>query len=56
MLQPRIVNVNQVLAGMERMLGRILGEDIELSMLTSHALGKVSADPGQLEQVIMNWS
>jgi len=54
MLQPRVVSLNQILAGMEKMLRRILGEDVELALLTSHTLGKVEADPGQLEQVIMN--
>ena len=54
MLQPKVVNYNQILVGMERMVRRILGEDIELSLLTSHTLGKTRVDPGQLEQVIMN--
>ena len=36
------------------MLRRLLGEDIELSLLTARALGQVHADPGQIEQVIMN--
>ncbi len=54
MLQPKIVSCNQILGGMERMVRRILGEDIELSLLTSHTLGKTRVDPGQLEQVIMN--
>jgi PAS domain S-box-containing protein len=53
-LEPRIVSLNQILSGMERMLRRIVGEDIELSLLTSHTLGKVEADPGKVEQVIMN--
>jgi CheY-like chemotaxis protein len=39
---------------MEKMLRRLVGEDIELSLLTAHKLGKVRADPGQIEQVIMN--
>jgi CheY-like chemotaxis protein len=39
---------------MEKMLRRLLGEDIELSLLTAHRLGRVRADPGQMEQVIMN--
>jgi PAS domain S-box-containing protein len=54
MLQPRVLNLSQTLGGMERMLRRILGEDIELSLLTSYKLGHVHADPGQVEQVIMN--
>ncbi len=53
-LQPRIVDLNRVVRGMEKMLQRLLGEDIELSLLTTHRLGKVLADPGQIEQVLMN--
>jgi two-component system, cell cycle sensor histidine kinase and response regulator CckA len=54
LLEPRILDLNQVLLGMERMLGRLLGEGIELSLLTSRALGAVLADPGQMEQIIIN--
>jgi hypothetical protein len=54
MIQPRILDLNQVVVGMEKMLRRLVGEDIELSLLTAHKLGKVRADPGQIEQVIMN--
>ncbi len=53
-LQPKVLDLNDVLAGMERMLRRLLGVGIELSALTSHSLGQVHADPGQVEQVIMN--
>jgi len=53
-LNPRVLDLNQVLCGMERMLKRLVGEDIELSMLTQRALGKILADPGQMEQVVMN--
>lgn len=38
--------------GMHKMLKRLLGEDLGLSLLTSQTLGKVHADPGQLEQII----
>ena len=44
----------QIVHGIEKMLRRLLGEDIELSLLIARALGKVLADPGQIEQVIMN--
>jgi PAS domain S-box-containing protein len=54
MLQPRTLNLNQILSGMERMLRRLLGEDIELSLLTAHTIQSVHADPGQIEQIIMN--
>ena len=53
-LQPRIVDLNQILAGLESMLRRLLGEDVELSLLTSRPLGQLRADPGQIEQVVMN--
>jgi signal transduction histidine kinase/ActR/RegA family two-component response regulator len=54
MLQPRIIDLNQTLQGLETMLRRLLGEDIELSLLMSDQPRGVHADPGQLEQVIMN--
>jgi two-component system cell cycle sensor histidine kinase/response regulator CckA len=54
MLEPRTLDLNQVIAGMAKMLRRLLGEDVELSLLTSHELHKVHADPGQVEQIIMN--
>jgi two-component system cell cycle sensor histidine kinase/response regulator CckA len=54
MLQPRNLDLNQVLGGLEAMLRRLLGEDVELSYLTLRGLGHVRADPGQIEQVVMN--
>jgi two-component system cell cycle sensor histidine kinase/response regulator CckA len=53
-LLPQILDLNHVVLGMEKMLRRLLGEGVELSLLTSHALGAIEADPGQVEQVIMN--
>ena len=53
-LQPRIVNLNHVLTGMERMLRRLIGEDIELTVLADPTLGKTKVDPGQIEQIVMN--
>jgi len=54
LLELRVLDLNQVLLNMERMLGRLLGESVELSLLTSRTLGTVLADPGQMEQVIIN--
>lgn len=54
MLQPRVLDLNQVVTGMDRMLRRLLGADIELSLLTAQTVGKVHADAGQIEQVILN--
>ncbi len=53
-LQPRIIDVNEVAAGIQSMLRRLLPETIELRMRLSQPIGRVRADSGQLEQVIMN--
>jgi two-component system, cell cycle sensor histidine kinase and response regulator CckA len=53
-LQPRTIDLNATIVGIEPMLRRLLPESIEISLVTEAALGNVSADPGQLEQVIMN--
>jgi PAS domain S-box-containing protein len=54
LLQPRVLDLNHILNGLQSMLRRLLGEDVELSLLTARALGQVRADPGQIEQVVMN--
>ncbi|MBC8277063.1 MAG: PAS domain S-box protein, partial [FCB group bacterium] len=53
-LEPRILDLNQVILGMHKMLRRIIEEDIVLSTVPSPGLWKVKADPGQLESVIVN--
>jgi two-component system cell cycle sensor histidine kinase/response regulator CckA len=53
-LQPRVVDLNDIVRGMNSMLGRLLGEDIELTTLAAPGVGRVIADPGQIEQVVMN--
>ncbi|MCP4011210.1 MAG: response regulator [Proteobacteria bacterium] len=53
-LQPRIINVNDVVADFEKMLRRVIGEDIALETVLDQQLGQVKADPGQIEQVLMN--
>jgi PAS domain S-box-containing protein len=53
-LQPRVLNLNTIVANMERLLRRLIGEDIELTTLLDSDLGQVKADPGQIEQVILN--
>ena len=54
MLTPVVLDLNEVIAGMEKMFGRLIGEDVQVSLLTTRSLGKVHADTGQLEQVLMN--
>lgn len=53
-LQPKVVNINEAVAGMAKMLGRLIGEDIELSLVTGRGLGTVFVDPTQIEQVVLN--
>jgi len=53
-LQPRVMDLGKTLAEMRSMLGRLLGEDVELRVIPSIDLGHVLADPGQIEQVVMN--
>ena len=53
-LHPRVMDLNAALTNLERMLQRLLGEDIDLVVVPAPGLGRVYADPGQIEQVIMN--
>jgi PAS domain S-box-containing protein len=53
-LEPRVLDLNALLADLSRLLRRVIGEDIELVARLGPGLGKVKADPSQLEQVIMN--
>ncbi|GLH69604.1 hypothetical protein GETHPA_11370 [Geothrix rubra] len=53
-LAPRALDLDAVLEGLQPILLRILGEDIELEVLPTSSLRKVFADQGQIEQVIMN--
>ncbi len=53
-LQPRILDINAVVSGTEKLLTRLLGEDVRLSTSLAPELGNVKVDPGQLEQIIMN--
>jgi PAS domain S-box-containing protein len=53
-LQPRLVNLNDIVGGLEKMLRRLIGEDIEFVTLLGPDLGWAKADPGQMEQVILN--
>jgi len=53
-LQPKVLDLNGVVNTMDRMLRRVIGEDIDLVPVLDPALKHVKADPGQIEQVIMN--
>ncbi|MFQ5843533.1 MAG: PAS domain S-box protein [Planctomycetota bacterium] len=53
-LQPKILNLNDLVAKSVQMLERLIGEDIHLIFVRGSALGRVRVDPSQMEQVIMN--
>ena len=53
-MEVRVLDLNTVLRNLEKMLHRIIGEDIQLVTLLAENLGSVKSDPGQIEQVIMN--
>jgi PAS domain S-box-containing protein len=53
-LAPKVLDLNSIVAGMQTMLQRLIGETINLVTVPETALGRVKADPGQIEQVIMN--
>ncbi len=53
-LEPIVLNVNDLVEDFEKMLGRVIGEDVELRLALGKDVGNVRADPGQLDQVIMN--
>ncbi|HKS04705.1 MAG TPA: response regulator [Gemmatimonadaceae bacterium] len=55
-LQPQVVSLNDIVSGSHKLLKRLIGADIELVLSLDKELGLVEADPGQVEQVVMNLS
>jgi two-component system, cell cycle sensor histidine kinase and response regulator CckA len=53
-LSPRVVDLNEVVAGMHKILERILGEDVALTTSPARGLGMTKLDPGQIQQIILN--
>jgi len=53
-LNPQVVGLNPMIKDLQKMLNRLIGEDIELSAILQEDLGKVKVDLGQMEQVVMN--
>jgi PAS domain S-box-containing protein len=53
-IEPRIFSPNELLVGLDKLLGRLIGEDIELVTLPAPDLGLIRADAGQIEQMLLN--
>jgi PAS domain S-box-containing protein len=53
-LRPKVLDLNVVLDDVAKMLDRLIGKDIELQVVPASSLSRVKADPGQMEQVILN--
>jgi PAS domain S-box-containing protein len=53
-LEPKVLDLNEILAGVDKMLRRLIGEDVQIQTRFAADLWQVKADPGQIEQVIMN--
>ena len=53
-LLPQVVNLSEIVGGLENMLRRLIGEDVELTVTRSAENDKIMVDPGQMEQVIVN--
>jgi PAS domain S-box-containing protein len=53
-LQPKVLSLNAIVVNVDRMLRRLIGEDIDLLSVLEPSLGQTKADPGQIEQVILN--
>jgi two-component system cell cycle sensor histidine kinase/response regulator CckA len=54
LVMPRVVDLNEVIHNMERMLRRLIGEDIVVQVVQEEQLGHIIADSGQLEQILLN--
>ncbi len=53
-IEPRVININKVILNLEKMLHRLIGEDINLKTILSENIAYIKADPGQIEQILVN--
>jgi CheY-like chemotaxis protein len=53
-LQPKLVDLNSIVMGLDKLLRRLMDEDIRMTTVPGKDIGTIKADPGQMEQVIMN--
>ncbi len=55
-ISPKVINLNELIENIRKMLERLIGEDIHLRIIPDRNLGRVKVDPGQIEQIIVNLS
>jgi PAS domain S-box-containing protein len=53
-IKPIVVDINELMVGLEKMLRRLIGEDINMKLKLSKDIGYIKADPGQFEQILIN--
>jgi signal transduction histidine kinase/CheY-like chemotaxis protein len=53
-IQPVVLDINQIVSNTEKMLRRLIKENIEFTVVLDHNLDRVTADPGQIEQIVLN--
>ncbi|MGD9505860.1 MAG: ABC transporter substrate binding protein, partial [Syntrophobacteraceae bacterium] len=53
-ISPKVLDINETIAGMTKMLQRLIGEDIDLAWLPGEAVWPVMIDPGQIDQILVN--
>ena len=53
-IEPKVVDLNEIISSLYKMLVRLIGEDIELTTVPSKHLGSIKVDPGQFEQILVN--
>jgi len=53
-IQPKVLNLNELIEGLDRMLSRLIGEDVKLQLRLDHQIYPIQGDAGQIEQVVVN--
>jgi len=54
LIKPRALDLNELISRMQKMLARLIGEDVQLKTILGKGLGAVKIDPGQFEQIVVN--
>jgi len=54
LIEPKVLDLNDIISSLHKMLARLIGEDIELKTVPGKSLGAVKVDPGQIEQILVN--